>query len=313
LPPGHQRAVCFQRAQRLDYNQPMPPRRFPSLLIVRCSLVAAAVPLLFFVALAQQKETSTGRILLLPRTVVSGERATLAVLDADGRLTPGAPVVFSNGDHLTTDKTGRAMFVAPLNAGVIYGSLPGRPGRVPTTVLPAAGNVSTAMDVTLVPRVASLADRFEIQGHGFCGVADANQITVSGDPALVLAASPTSLLVLPPMDLPPGRASVDLSCGKQNGPPIEVVFVALDLKADSSPLNPGVHRWLTVQVRGTRSKVELEATNLAPDIAELIGGNPLRVSSSGGSENLARYEVVGRKRGNFLISIRLLAPQSHPD
>jgi hypothetical protein len=130
---------------------------------------------------------------------------------------------------------------------------------------------------------------------------------------LVLAASPTSLVVLPPMDLPPGRASVDLSCGKQNGPPIEIVFVALDLQADASPLNPGVHRSLTVQVRGTRSKVELEATNLAPDIAELVGGNPLRVASSGGLENLAHYEVVGRKRGNFLISIRLLAPQAHPD
>jgi hypothetical protein len=291
----------------------MPPRRAPSLAIVRCGVFAAVLPLWFLAAFAQQKESSPGRILLLPRTLVSGERATLAVLDVNGRLTPGAAVIFSNGDHLTTDKTGRAMFVAPLNPGVIYGSLPGRPGRVPTTVLPPAGNVSTAMDVTSVPKITSLADRFEIEGHGFCGVADANQITVSGDPALILAASPTSLVVLPPIDLPPGRASVDLSCGKQNGPPIEVVFVALDLKADASPLNPGVHRSLTVQVRGTRSKVELEATNLAPDIAELIGGNPLRVSSSGGLENLAHYEVVGRKRGNFLISIRLLEPEAHPD
>jgi hypothetical protein len=299
--------------QRLDYNRTMPVRRVPSLALVRSSLAAAMLPLWFFAAFAQQKEASPGRILLVPRTLVSGERATLAVLDGNGRLTPGATVTFSNGDHLTTDKTGRAMFVAPLNPGVIYGTLPGRPGRVPTTVLSAAGNVSSAMDVTSVPKIVSLADRFEIQGHGYCGVADANQITVSGNPALVLAASPTSLVVLPPIDLPPGRASVDLSCGKQSGPPLEVVFVALDLKADTSPLNPGVHRSLTVQVRGTRSKVELEATNLAPDIAELIGGNPLRTSSSGGSENLAHYEVVGRKRGNFLISIRLLAPQAHPD
>jgi hypothetical protein len=281
--------------------------------MVRCSVGAAALLLWSVAAFPQQKEASAGRILLLPRTVVSGERATLAVLDVNGRLTPGATVSFSNGDHLTTDKTGRAMFVAPLSPGVIYGSLPGRPGRVPTTILPAPGNVSTTMDVTSVPKIASLADRFEIQGHGFCGVADTNQITVSGNPALVLAASPTSLVVLPPMDLSPGRASVDLSCAKQNGPPTEIVFVALDLKADGSPLNPGVHRSLTVQIRGTRTKVELEATNLAPDIAELVGGNPRRVSSSGGPENLAHYEVVGRKRGNFLISIRLLAPQTHPD
>jgi hypothetical protein len=57
----------------------------------------------------------------------------------------------------------------------------------------------------------------------------------------------------------------------------------------------------------------LEATNLAPEIAELSGGNPLRVSSSGGGQNFAHFEVIGRKRGSFLISIRLLnsTPRLH--
>jgi hypothetical protein len=287
--------------------------RRPSLCVpVRAALAAGLV--LSAVALAAQQQAATkGRILLLPRTVVSGERATLAVLDVNGRLAPGVNIIFSNGDHLTTDKTGRALFVAPLTLGLLTASIEGRPGRVPTTVLSAEGNVSTPMDVTAISKIASLADRFEIEGHAFCGVADANQITISGETALVLASSPTSLVLLPPLDLPPGRASVDLSCAKQVGPPLEVVFVALELKADSSPLTPGVHRELTVQVRGTRGKVELEATNLAPDIAELVGGNPLRLSSSGGSQNLAHYQVIGRKRGNFLISIRLFAPPSHPD
>ena len=252
-------------------------------------------------------------MLLLPRTVVSGERATLAVLDVNGRLAPGVNVLFSNGEHLTTDKSGRALFIAPLTLGVLSASIVGRPGHVSTTVLPATGNVSTPIEVNAIPKLASLADRFEIQGHAFCGVADANQVTVSGEPALVLAASPTSLVLLPPLDLPPGRASVDISCGKQNGPPLEVVFVALDLQADASPLTPGVHRELTVQVRGTRGKVELEATNLAPDVAELVGGNPLRVFTSGGGENLAHCEVIGRKGGNFLISIRLLVQPSRPE
>ena len=53
------------------------------------------------------------RILLLPRRIVSGERATLAVLDVNGRLTPGVTVNFSNGDRVTTDQTGRGLFVAP--------------------------------------------------------------------------------------------------------------------------------------------------------------------------------------------------------
>src|SRR6266851_4398651 len=61
-------------------------------------------------ASAQQSPpaASGARILLLPRRIVSGERATLAVLDVNGRLTPGVTVNFSNGDRLTTDATGGA-------------------------------------------------------------------------------------------------------------------------------------------------------------------------------------------------------------
>src|SRR5208282_3122519 len=78
---------------------------------------------------AQQAPPASGaRILLLPRKVVTGERATLAVLDVNGRLTPGVTVDFSNGDKVTTDTTGRALFVAPLNPGVILASLEGRRG-----------------------------------------------------------------------------------------------------------------------------------------------------------------------------------------
>jgi hypothetical protein len=45
--------------------------------------------------LAQRAPPASGaRIVLLPRRIVSGERATLAVLDANGRLTPGVIVNF---------------------------------------------------------------------------------------------------------------------------------------------------------------------------------------------------------------------------
>jgi hypothetical protein len=284
-------------------------RRPPSRLALRCLALAVALLPLFISASAQKPSPSAaGRILLLPRTIVSGDRATLAVLDTNGRLAPNAAVSFSNGDRLTTDKTGRALFVAPLTPGIIFGSLVGREGRVPMTILPPGESGASSIQVDSIPKIASLSDRFEIAGRGFCGDADANQITVSGDPAFVLASSPASLVVLPPPDLPPGRASVDISCAKRNGPPLEVVFVALSLEADSSPVAPGVLRRLTVHVRGTRDKVTLEAKNLAPDIAELAGGNPQKATSSGGAENLAHFDVVGRKLGSFLISIRLLNP-----
>jgi hypothetical protein len=255
---------------------------------------------------------SGARMLLLPRRIVSGERATLAVLDVNGRLTPGVTVSFSNGDRFTTDATGRALFVAPLNPGVIFGSIAGRTGRVAAAVLTPGEAASAATEISAAPRVASLADRFEILGKGFCGDADANRVTIAGQSAMVLASSPTALVVLPPPDLQPGSAAVEVSCAKRQAPPISITLVGLELEADASALKPGEHRNLGVRVHGTSAKISLEARNLAPDIAELTGGNPVRTSSSGGAENVAKFEVVGRKNGNFLISIRLAPSLGSP-
>jgi hypothetical protein len=255
---------------------------------------------------------SGARILLLPRRIVSGERATLAVLDVNGRLTPGVTVNFSNGDRLTTDATGRALFVAPLNPGVIFGSIAGRTGRVATAILMPSEAASASVEISSAPQVASLTDRFEILGKGFCGDPDANQVTIAGQPALVLASSPAALVVLPSPDLQPGSAVVEVSCAKRQAPPFSVTLVGLTLEADSSPLKPREHRTLTVRVSGTAAKIALEARNLAPDIAELSGGNPARASSSGSAENLAKFEVAGRKNGNFLVSIRLVPSLGRP-
>src|SRR6266852_5490465 len=255
---------------------------------------------------------SGARILLLPRRIVSGERATLAVLDVNGRLTPGVTVNFSNGDRLTTDVTGRALFVAPLNPGVIFGSIAGRAGRVATAILSPSEAASASIEVSSTPRVASLADRFEIFGKSFCGDADANQVMIAGQSAIVLASSPAALVVLPPSELQPGSAAVEVSCAKRQAAPFSLTLVGLELEADSSPLKPDEHRALTVRVRGTPSKIALEARNLAPKIAELSGGNPVRASSIGGAENFAKFEVVGRKNGSFLISIRLVPSLGRP-
>jgi hypothetical protein len=250
---------------------------------------------------------------LLPRRIVSGERATLAVLDVNGRLTPGVTVNFSNGDRLTTDQSGRALFVAPLTPGVIFGSIAGRTGRVATAILSPTDPTVTQVEVRSVPRIASLSDRFDVIGSGFCGDADTNTVTIGGLPAIVLAASPTALVLLPPVDLEPGIAPVQIVCGKNSVPTFSMIFLGLELHADSSPLAPGEHRRLTVSVTGTTAKISLEAKNLAPNIAELVGGgDSVRHASSGGTDNSARFEVIGKRRGNFLISIRLAPMAARP-
>jgi hypothetical protein len=260
----------------------------------------------------QAPAPSGARILLMPRKLVTGEHATLAVLDVSGRLTPGVKIVFSDAETVTTDATGRALFVAPLNPGTIYASIEGRVGRVSSTVLTAVDVPSATESVLSAPRVASISDRFEFMGHGFCGDADANHVSISGLPGLVLASSPASLVVLPPTDMDPGPAQVTVTCGQKSAEPFTVVFVSMELEASSAPLPPGEHRTLLVRVRGSTAKINLEARNLSAEVAELTGGGTVRATSSGGEDNVAKFELVGKKRGNFIVSIRLVSPLSSP-
>jgi len=274
---------------------------------------ACVIPLtIMTVADAQQAPlASNARILLVPRRMVSGERATLAVLDVSGRLTPGVTINFSNGDKISTDETGRALFVAPLSAGQLFASIEGRPGRVATAILPQrkAGNET---HIQQAPRIASALDRFEVTGSGFCGDADKNEVTVGGKPAFVLASSPDSLVVLAPIDPAIGLTDVSVACGKQGAASFKVLFVVLKLEADISSLKPGQKRSLRVRIEGTQEKLQLEARNLAPDIADLAGGNPVKAFSSGEAENVAEFQVTGKKHGRFLISIRLVPVMGKP-
>jgi len=303
-------ALCgLLRRPFLHYNLVVPSanrlNRFLAFLVLLLALVPRTPA-------QEAPPPSAARILLLPRKLVSGERATLAVLDVGGRLTPGVTVEFTDGDKLTTDPTGRALFVAPLNTEKLYASIQGRPGRVSSTVVPATESPTNTLEVNLVPRIASLNDRLEISGHGFCGVADANQVTFDNKPGFVLTASPAYLAVLPPTDMNPGRSQVQVVCGKKTVQPFIVVLVSLDLEASSAPLAPGERRTLTVRVKGSSAKLSLEARNLAPDIADLQGGATVRAQSAGGADNVAKFEVVGKQHGNFVISIRLLSPASPP-
>ena len=254
---------------------------------------------------AQSAIAPNARILLVPRKMISGDRTTLAVLDMNGRLTPGVTIAFSNGDHVTTNATGRGIFVAPLTPGVLYATIQGRPGRVQTLVIAAPANASTP-SVVQAPHFASLSDRFELQGHGFCGDADKNTVQVNGETALVMASSSESMTILPPENLQPGPADVTVACNQGAASAARLIFLSLSLQADSSPMQPGQKRTLSVRIEGTRDKVTLEARNLAPEIAELAGGNPAKAVSSGGAENVAGFSLTGKQRGNILVSIRLM-------
>src|SRR5260370_14551852 len=82
------------------------------------------------------------RILLLPRKMISGDRTTLAVLDVNGRLTPGVTIALSYGDHVTTNATGRGVFAVPLSLEALYATIPWQPCLVQTMVIAAPAAAS---------------------------------------------------------------------------------------------------------------------------------------------------------------------------
>jgi hypothetical protein len=249
---------------------------------------------------------SGARIIIVPRRLVAGAPATLAVLDVQGRLTPGVTLEFTGGARVTTDQTGRAGFTAPDTPGVVFVQFAGRPGKIATTVLPAPENPLTELRVTSYPRVAVISDRFEVTGSGFRGEADANHATVGGQPALILAASPVSLVILPGPELRTGATKFQLESSGQKTSELPITLVSLALSATSARLEAGERQKLSVEVQGSTERLVIEARNLAPELSELPRGNPLRMVTSGGEKNTAQFEVVGRKAGDFLVSIRLV-------
>lgn len=305
-----ERAKCFRVGSTLIYN---PKVSFLRNLLFAMNVCVAAMALWPGPAAAQKPPApSAGRILLLPRRAAAGESATLAVLDVNGRLTPGVTVVFSTGARVTTDATGRGSFLAPPVPGTIFASIKGRRKRVALPIAEAPQGVDAPLAILTVPRFASLADRFDLMGTGFCNVADANRVTIAGRTALVLAASSLALTILPPEGTLAGPAEVTLTCENRGATSFTLTFVSLELRASPGPLAPGERRDLLVRITGSNERLLLEARNLAPEIAALAGGNPVRVASTGGRENSARFQVLGRAHGSFVISIQLVPIHTSP-
>ena len=75
-------------------------------------LIAAAL-LLPLSAIAQSAAIVKAVTIVLPPKVVAGRPATLAILGSDGRLAPNVAVDMGPNLRVTTDRTGRALFVVP--------------------------------------------------------------------------------------------------------------------------------------------------------------------------------------------------------
>lgn len=259
----------------------------------------------------QQGSTAVGVSIVLPQKLVAGQPATLAVVGADGKLAAGAVVEFSGGVRVTTDETGRASFAVPEQLGVLTARLTDR--RLPNlrdvsaTVVPLPTNLPDGVVVHQAPQIVALHDRFTVSGSGFRGEADANQVTVGGQRAAVLGASPLELVLVPNPQTPLGLAQILVEVEGRTSAPVSLTLAAIEIASDKARLAPKEKGRLTVHVRGAWQRLDLEARNLTPDIVKLPLGDVQRLITTGGSEsNTAEIELQGRRAGEFSVSVRLV-------
>jgi len=270
--------------------------------------------ILFFAALAntaraQQAAPNTtwAVTIVLPPRLVAGRPATLAVLGVDGRLAEGVTVEVGapsgTTQHVKTDKTGRAIFEAPSSVSVLVATASGASAAA---LIDAAASADALQLISIAP-VISMQDQFSICGGKFQGDEDSNHVVLNDDPALVLAASPECLVILPgPRVIPgPAKISIESAAAQWN---VTSTLVALNFDPPLPALVPEKKSHLTVHVQGSDRPLGIAVENKTPGVLRFLRGDVQELHTSGGSQNLATIEVLAIRSGDFSFHARLLLP-----
>jgi hypothetical protein len=258
----------------------------------------------------QESQKASAVEIVLPPQLETEKPATLAVLDSEGRLMPGVKVVLSNGKRVTTDSTGRARFVVTSEPGTFSAEIEGGGVSASADVLAMQTAPPEGIVVTSYSHVAAMQDHIAVRGAGFRGDADLNRVTLQGQPALVLASSAVSLVIMAGPNAAPGPADFVVEVGVHKRGPLPLTLVTLEIEGPAGKLARGKKAQLVVHIRGTEEKLALALRNLSPGSVELIGGNMQRVVSSGGSQNKAAVGMRGIREGDFSVSVRLVPTAS---
>jgi hypothetical protein len=244
--------------------------------------------------------------IVLPPRLQAGAPATLAVLGVDGRLAPNVKVDLGNGRSVTTDRTGRAFFTAPATGEVLLAKASG--ASVAALIDPP--RVGTASAPTLPP-VISVRDGFPICGGGLRGDSDGNHAWVNRQPALVLAASPECLVILPGPYTEVGPATVSVDAPGVNWS-VATTVVSLEFQPPTPPLLPGKKGQLTLRARGTNLKLRVAVENRSPGILLFRRGDVQETVTGGGDPDFAVLQVEAVSSGDFSFRARLLPTADPP-
>ena len=275
------------------------------ILQVACTSIAGSC--LFFAcapaARAQSTAATTWTVsIVLPSRLVAGEPATLAVLGVDGRLADGITVEVGKGQRVKTDKTGRAFFTAPTDVTVLIVSAAGNSAAA----LVDAPTTGMGEQAAIVAPVVSQVDRFSVCGGGFRGDVDANRVSINGDRAFVLAASPECIVVLAsPRALPgPAKLLIETPLGQWTA---TTTLASLHFDPPLPPLVPEKRSKLALHVQGTDQALRVWLENQTPGVLRFLRGDRQEVLTSGGAQNTAEIEVQAIATGDFSFHGRILA------
>jgi hypothetical protein len=281
-------------------------RRKASLVLACAGAGAIAFGLALHAQTTSHSSSTWAISIILPPRLVAGQPATLAVLGVDGRLAPDVKVDLSDGQSLTTDSTGRAFFTAPASQGYILakGSGASVAALIDSSAPPAATGAANTISL---PAIISEHDTFWICGGNFRGDSDANHVTIGGQLALVLAASPACLSVLPGPYVQPGAQplAIDAPGGHWTA---SATVVFLEFAPPDPPLRPGKKGRITVRVRGSAQKLALAVENRSPGILAFTHGDTEEVLTSGGDTNIASLPVETIRSGDYSFHARVLPP-----
>jgi hypothetical protein len=268
--------------------------------ILLCGLLLARVPAARAQAQSNPYTTWTVTIVLPPR-VMASHPATLAVLGVDGKLAAGVTVTLGDGQTVTTDRTGRAVFTVPASGDYLLAK--GSGASVAALIDPAAG-ASEPKETTL-PAVVSVRDRFWICSAGLRGDADADSVRINDEPALVLAASPECLVALPCSKAAPGPATISVEAQGTRAT-VTTTLVALDFDAPQPALMPEKKSRLSVRVSGSDQRLGIVVENKTPGVLRFVHGDTQELLTKGGPQNDAILDVQAVRTGDYIFRARLL-------
>jgi hypothetical protein len=241
--------------------------------------------------------------IVLPARAIAGQPAMLAVLGADGRLASGVNVEVGSG-QVTTDETGRAYFTVPSTGQILLAKASGASAVALIDAAAAAGGPR----ILSAPEVASLREPFSICGPGFGHDAEAVHVRINEEAALVMAASPECLTVLPSRKTTAGPAKITIVSTVTPGEQwkTSTTLVALDPEMPGGNPVPGQKVALKVRVSGSEKRLRVAIENEVPGVLRFPGGDVQEALSSGGLENIATVQAQAIRSGDFSFAAKLL-------